>query len=310
MAGGPEAVFEARPGPVRITANLGALVRQDARLFGTTVGDEVNFGLGAGVQLPGALRRFEAIAEMYGSTATADPFGDAVTPLEALLGGRWSPSERWRVSLAGGTGITRGIGSPDARAIASLGLVALPELDSDKDSVDDDMDRCPNEPEDRDGFQDDDGCPDPDDDNDGVLDAVDRCRGEPEDLEPETRSGVVLERQVADGRAAHREGSQPSKCHSHPSGRLLYVRRAMGRFEPTGPVDVPGLEHSVVNLSWGVLRGAEGPSDGSAGAASNVPSALGVLRHAEIYRDCPQEVEEAFHRFLESAFRRAPPVLR
>ena len=68
----------------------------------------------------------------------------------------------------------------------------------------------------------------------------------------------------------------------------------MGRFEPTGPVDVPGLEHSVVNLSWGVLRGACGPSDGSAGARSNVPSALGVLRHAEIYRDCPQEIEEAF----------------
>jgi hypothetical protein len=68
----------------------------------------------------------------------------------------------------------------------------------------------------------------------------------------------------------------------------------MGRFEPTGPVDVPGLEHSVVNLSWGVLRGAAGPSDGTAGAGSNVPSALGVLRHAEIYRDCPQEIEEAF----------------
>jgi hypothetical protein len=68
----------------------------------------------------------------------------------------------------------------------------------------------------------------------------------------------------------------------------------MGRFESTGPVDVPGLEHSVVNLSWGVLRGAAGPSDGSAGAGSNVPSALGVLRHAEIYANCPQEIEEAF----------------
>jgi hypothetical protein len=59
-------------------------------------------------------------------------------------------------------------------------------------------------------------------------------------------------------------------------------------------VDVPGLEHSVVNLSWGVLRGASGPSDGTAGASSNVPSALGVLRHADIYRACPQEIEEAF----------------
>lgn len=70
--------------------------------------------------------------------------------------------------------------------------------------------------------------------------------------------------------------------------------RGMGRFEPTGPVDVPGLEHSVANLSWGVLRGALGPSDGSAGAASNVPSALGVLRHADIYRGVPDEIEEAF----------------
>ena len=68
----------------------------------------------------------------------------------------------------------------------------------------------------------------------------------------------------------------------------------MGRFEPTGPVDVPGLEHSVATLSWGVLRGALGPSDGTAGASSNVPSALGVLRHAEIYRGAPQEIEEAF----------------
>jgi len=72
------------------------------------------------------------------------------------------------------------------------------------------------------------------------------------------------------------------------------VSAAMGRFEPTGPVDVPGLEYSVVGLAWGVLRGAGGPSDGSAGAASNVPSALGVLRHAEIYMGVPQEIEEAF----------------
>jgi hypothetical protein len=68
----------------------------------------------------------------------------------------------------------------------------------------------------------------------------------------------------------------------------------VGRFEPTGPIDVPGLEHSVANLSWGVLTGALGPSDGSAGAASNVPSALGVVRHPEIYAGMPAEIEEAF----------------
>jgi outer membrane protein OmpA-like peptidoglycan-associated protein len=181
VAGGPEAIFEARPGPARITANLGALVRRDARLFDTNLGDEMTFGLGASVQLPGDMRRFEAIAEAYGSTATADVFGGAVTPIEALIGGRWSPSERWRVSLAGGRGLSRGIGSPDVRALASLGLIAMPELDPDNDSLYDDNDSCPNDAEDHDGFQDEDGCPDPDDDSDGVIDAVDRCRSEPED---------------------------------------------------------------------------------------------------------------------------------
>lgn len=69
----------------------------------------------------------------------------------------------------------------------------------------------------------------------------------------------------------------------------------MSRFAPTGAVDVPGLEHSVADLSWGVLRGALGPSDGSAGARSNVPSALAVLRHAELYLPFPEEIDDAFY---------------
>ncbi len=30
------------------------------------------------------------------------------------------------------------------------------------------MDQCPNDPEDKDGFEDQDGCPDPDNDHDGI----------------------------------------------------------------------------------------------------------------------------------------------
>ena len=41
-------------------------------------------------------------------------------------------------------------------------------------------DKCANEPEDKDGFQDDDGCPDPDNDGDGVPDAQDKCASDPE----------------------------------------------------------------------------------------------------------------------------------
>ncbi|MBL9016187.1 MAG: hypothetical protein JNL83_18510 [Myxococcales bacterium] len=77
----------------------------------------------------------------------------------------------------------------------------------------------------------------------------------------------------------------------------------MGRFEPTSRVEVPGLEHSVAELPWGVLRGAHGPSDGSAGALSNVPSALAVLRHAPLYAAYPDEIEEAFEVLERHAIR-------
>jgi OOP family OmpA-OmpF porin len=59
-----------------------------------------------------------------------------------------------------------------------------PDPDNDNDGIPDALDKCPNEPEDKDGFQDEDGCPDPDNDNDGVPDAQDKCP-----LEPETKNG-------------------------------------------------------------------------------------------------------------------------
>ena len=48
-------------------------------------------------------------------------------------------------------------------------------VDTDLDGIADADDRCPGEPEDKDDFQDDDGCPDQDDDGDGLLDAHDSC---------------------------------------------------------------------------------------------------------------------------------------
>ena len=53
--------------------------------------------------------------------------------------------------------------------------------DSDGDGIRDDIDDCPDEPEDKDGFQDQDGCPDPDNDGDGIPDDKDQCPNEPED---------------------------------------------------------------------------------------------------------------------------------
>ena len=55
-----------------------------------------------------------------------------------------------------------------------------PDLDNDGDGIADATDKCPTEAEDKDGFEDEDGCPDPDNDGDGVPDAADKCVDKPE----------------------------------------------------------------------------------------------------------------------------------
>ncbi|HET9449972.1 MAG TPA: OmpA family protein, partial [Aggregicoccus sp.] len=54
-------------------------------------------------------------------------------------------------------------------------VVKIEETDADGDGVSDKDDPCPSQTEDRDGFEDADGCPEPDNDKDGVLDGNDRC---------------------------------------------------------------------------------------------------------------------------------------
>ena len=55
--------------------------------------------------------------------------------------------------------------------------------DSDGDGLFDPMDKCPKQPEDKDGFEDADGCPDPDNDGDGIRDDADKCPLEREDFD-------------------------------------------------------------------------------------------------------------------------------
>jgi OOP family OmpA-OmpF porin len=76
--------------------------------------------------------------------------------------------------LAGAQGV------PSVRAFAAVGW-APRKHDEDGDDIDDDEDRCVSLAEDRDGFEDGDGCPDFDNDGDGVADADDRCPVELED---------------------------------------------------------------------------------------------------------------------------------
>ena len=56
-----------------------------------------------------------------------------------------------------------------------------PDLDNDADDVLDKVDQCPNVSEDRDGWRDADGCPDLDNDGDGLQDSEDSCPNKAED---------------------------------------------------------------------------------------------------------------------------------
>jgi OOP family OmpA-OmpF porin len=78
------------------------------------------------------------------------------------------------VLVGGDVGLTNAVGVPTIRATVSLGW-APRSHDKDHDGVPDDVDQCPDIPEDIDGFEDQDGCPDIDNDEDGILDKDDAC---------------------------------------------------------------------------------------------------------------------------------------
>src|SRR4029453_5260495 len=69
------------------------------------------------------------------------------------------------------------ISDRNAREAYNLALLCAPKTpgDRDHDGILDNVDKCPDDPEDKDGFEDEDGCPDKDNDKDGILDAQDKC---------------------------------------------------------------------------------------------------------------------------------------
>ncbi|MEC7524214.1 MAG: OmpA family protein [Myxococcota bacterium] len=193
----PELLAELRPGAgIRITLDLGARLRTTdrARSNALTVGHELTYALG--LTVPVVEDVLDVHAELFGASSF-ESFGDRQSsPLEALLGARVTPVEGLTMGLAAGPGIARGYGSPDFRGVFTVGYTAPaeaaapaeesepePDLDEDGDGVPTPTDACPQEPEDRDGFEDEDGCPDPDDDGDGIPDADDACRTEAEDMD-------------------------------------------------------------------------------------------------------------------------------
>ncbi|HEY1532828.1 MAG TPA: OmpA family protein, partial [Polyangiaceae bacterium] len=130
------------------------------------------------------LDALDLVGETYASYQLAGESDSKQKLSEEFVGGikLFIEDNSYLMMGAGSRAFSTGFEAANLRMV--LGFVYEPSIgDRDGDGYKDDQDQCPDEPEDFDGFKDEDGCPDPDNDNDGILDVNDRCPNVPEDFD-------------------------------------------------------------------------------------------------------------------------------
>ena len=179
--------YLAGTGGARVGANVGYDIREAAEIAGTVFDDAITWTLSGDAPVIAGLH---LIGELFGAVPVAgDGHGTKETPVEALLAGRWLIDQVLAVELGGGTSLLHGGGAADWRLFTAIAWRHRPDDphagpgDRDRDGLTDDIDLCPDTPEDFDQFDDYDGCPEDDRDRDGLLDAADRCPDDPEDAD-------------------------------------------------------------------------------------------------------------------------------
>ncbi len=128
------------------------------------------FSYGVGATVPLWRDRVQMLLEARGEKPSD---GQQDGGLEGLGGVRIKLGDL-ELTFGGGGGLVDGRGAPDWRVVAGAGW-RWHDDDLDNDGIADADDACPAEPEDRDGFADNDGCPEPDNDFDRIADAYDQC---------------------------------------------------------------------------------------------------------------------------------------
>lgn len=143
-------------------------------------GSDLEARLAAGVWVLD--RRVLLGPELYASTPVSDGgdglFAQRTTPVELVLGAHAVLSRAWYAGLGVGPGLTRGMGSPEVRVLASLEWrppAKRRDGDRDGDGILDQDDACPRKA----GIASQDparhGCPPKDRDGDGLFDQDDAC---------------------------------------------------------------------------------------------------------------------------------------
>jgi hypothetical protein len=168
-----------------VRATVGAKLRgEEVTYVDRKLGHELPWGA-AVVLRPQALGwdekgRWSWSLEAHGAVGLTPSFASsAASPAALGAVARYTPSE---ISLLAGVEAPLGsaLGAPSVRGVLGIGW-APRFYDADGDGIEDEKDECAELAEDRDGFQDGDGCPDFDNDDDGVGDDTDKCPTEKED---------------------------------------------------------------------------------------------------------------------------------
>jgi hypothetical protein len=148
---------------------------QHEPIAGVHSGSELGLAAAAGVT---AFDRLLLVGpELFGSTVIVDDaaFKRATTPLELLFGVHARPGD-FRLGIAAGPGLSRGVGAPAVRVVGMLEWAPTIQHDRDGDGILDNLDACP----DRAGDSREQGCALPQDrDLDGILDVDDACPDHP-----------------------------------------------------------------------------------------------------------------------------------
>ena len=167
---------------VRIGANLGAAIREQTDFYNVSAGSELMYAAALGYRFGGNDGKVELGGELNGGVGLTESDPEEV-PLEGFVFLRGLLGHEWEIQGGPGFGVLPGYGVPTWRAF--LGVRWRPTRhDRDHDGISDSEDECPTEAEDKDRYEDLDGCPEegPDEDRDGVPDYDDKCPNDKETI--------------------------------------------------------------------------------------------------------------------------------
>jgi outer membrane protein OmpA-like peptidoglycan-associated protein len=206
----PKLAFGVSGDVVRYGVNAGFLWRETKEFYLAEIGPRLTYGMALEFLMTDNL---SGIVELFGDSSMGTDVTES--PLEGDAALRYTTDSGVGLTIGAGTGFISGVGTPVVRVFGGVvwapverdsdgdGLLdevdacperpedfdqvedrdGCPDPDNDRDDIPDTADDCPNRAEDEDGFEDDDGCPDVDNDQDGLMDIADLCPDEPEDID-------------------------------------------------------------------------------------------------------------------------------